>query len=110
MGKKLGRYEILEELGRGAMGVVYRARDPLIDRFVAIKAIDLNSLNKHDREEYEVRFNLEARTAGGISHPNIVTIHDIGKSGDVFYISMELLTGRELESIHVSRTSVDPSS
>lgn len=99
MDKKLGRYEILEELGRGAMGVVYTARDPLIDRFVALKVIDLHSLNKNERDEYEARFNLEARTAGGMNHPNIVTIYDIGKSGDVVYIAMELLKGRELKSI-----------
>jgi serine/threonine protein kinase len=109
MDKKLGRYEILEELGRGAMGVVYTARDPLIERFVAIKVIDLQSLNKHERDEYEARFNLEARTAGGMSHPNIVTIHDIGKSGDVVYIAMELLKGRELEDVLADkhRPSID---
>ena len=99
MDKKLGRYEILDELGRGAMGIVYTAKDPLIDRFVAIKAIDLQRLHKNERDEYEARFNLEARTAGRMSHPNIVTIHDIGKSGDVVYIAMELIKGRELESI-----------
>ena len=99
MDKKLGRYEILDELGRGALGIVYTAKDPLIDRFVAIKAIDLQRLHKNERDEYEARFNLEARTAGRMSHPNIVTIHDIGKSGDVVYIAMELIKGRELESI-----------
>ncbi len=109
MDKKLGRYEILEELGRGAMGVVYTAKDPLIARFVALKAIDLQSLNKNERDEYETRFNLEARTAGGMGHPNIVTIHDVGKSGDVVYIAMELLVGRELESILADehRPSID---
>ena len=109
MDKKLGRYEILEELGRGAMGVVYTARDPLIDRVVAVKVIDLQSLNKNERDEYKARFNLEARTAGGMSHPNIVTIHDIGRSGDVVYIAMELLKGRELEGILADehRPSID---
>ena len=96
---QLGRYEIIEELGRGAMGVVYKARDPLIDRFVAIKAIDLHSLSKNERAEYAARFDLEARAAGGLNHPNIVTIHDVGQSGDVVYIAMEILEGRELQNI-----------
>jgi serine/threonine-protein kinase len=109
MDKKLGRYEILDELGRGAMGVVYTARDPLINRLVAIKTIDLQRLNKTERNEYEIRFNLEARAAGGMSHPNIVTIHDIGKSGEVVYIAMELIKGRELDSILAEkhRPSID---
>ena len=96
---QLGRYEIIEELGRGAMGIVYKARDPLIDRFVAIKAIDLHSLSKNERAEYAARFDLEARAAGGLNHPNIVTIHDVGQSGDVVYIAMEILEGRELQNI-----------
>lgn len=97
--KQLGRYEILEELGRGAMGVVRKARDPLIDRFVAIKTIDLNRLDSAEREEYEARFHREARAAGGLNHPNIVTVHDVGASGDVAYMAMELLEGRELKSL-----------
>lgn len=94
----LGRYEVLGELGQGAMGVVYKARDPLIDRVVAIKTINL-SLAMDEKEEYEGRFYQEARAAGRLNHPNIVTIYDVGKSGDVAYIAMELLEGRELRDI-----------
>ena len=95
---QLGRYEITGELGQGAMGVVYRARDPLIDRVVAIKTINL-SLAKEEKDEYEGRFYQEARAAGRLNHPNIVTIYDVGKSGDIAYIAMELLQGRELRDI-----------
>jgi serine/threonine protein kinase len=94
----LGRYEVLGELGQGAMGVVYKARDPLIDRVVAIKTINL-SLAMDEKEEYEGRFYQEAKAAGRLNHPNIVTIYDVGKSGDVAYIAMELLEGRELRDI-----------
>ncbi len=94
----LGRYEVIGELGQGAMGVVYKATDPLIDRIVAIKTITL-SLAQEEREEYEARFYQEAKAAGRLSHPNIVTIYDVGRSGDVAYIAMEFLQGRELRDI-----------
>ncbi len=94
----LGRYEILDELGRGSMGVVYKANDPLIGRQVAIKAINLHGLDPKKREEYEARFFQEAKAAGCLNHPNIVTIHDLGESGDTAYIAMELLEGRELHT------------
>src|SRR5512135_2444842 len=94
----LGRYEIVGELGQGAMGVVYKATDPLIDRIVAIKTITL-SLAQEEREEYEARFYQEAKAAGRLSHPNIVTIFDVGRTGDVAYIAMEFLQGRELRDI-----------
>ena len=96
--KKLGRYEVLGELGQGAMGVVYKAKDPLIDRVVAIKTINL-SLAMDEKEEYEGRFYQEAKAAGRLNHPNIVTIYDVGKSGDIAYIAMEFLEGRELRDI-----------
>jgi serine/threonine-protein kinase len=94
----LGRYEIVGELGQGAMGVVYKATDPLIDRIVAIKTITL-SLAQEERDEYEARFYQEAKAAGRLSHPNIVTIFDVGRSGDIAYIAMEFLQGRELRDI-----------
>ncbi len=94
----LGRYEIVGELGQGAMGVVYKATDPLIDRIVAIKTITL-SLAQEERDEYEARFYQEAKAAGRLSHPNIVTIFDVGRTGDVAYIAMEFLQGRELRDI-----------
>ena len=95
----LGRYEITGELGRGAMGIVYKAYDPLIERAVAIKTINLRKLSEADRAEYETRFYREAKAAGKLTHPNIVTIHDLGKSEDTAYIAMELMEGRDLEEI-----------
>jgi serine/threonine-protein kinase len=95
---QLGRYEVLGELGHGAMGIVYKAKDPLIDRVVAIKTINLG-LALDEKEEYEGRFYQEAKAAGRLNHPNIVTIYDVGKSGDVAYIAMEFLQGRELRDI-----------
>ena len=94
----LGRYQIISELGQGAMGIVYKANDPLIDRIVAIKTINLG-LALDEKEEYEGRFYQEAKAAGRLNYPNIVTIYDVGKSGDVAYIAMEFLQGRELRDI-----------
>lgn len=94
----LGRYEIIGELGKGAMGIVYKAKDPIIDRILAIKTISLN-LTSDEKDEYEARFYQEAKAAGRLSHPNIVTVYDVGKSGDVAYIAMEFLQGRELHDI-----------
>src|SRR5690349_23156552 len=71
----LGRYEIVSELGRGAMGVVYKARDPMLERTVAIKTVNM-ALEEDGAAHYEARFQQEARAAGGLNHPNIVTIHD----------------------------------
>ena len=95
----LGRYEILEELGRGDMGIVYRAHDPLIDRYVAIKTIDLQKLSEQEKEEYKARFYQEAKAAGRLNHPNIITIYDLGRKGDIAYIAMELMEGPELQDI-----------
>lgn len=96
--EQLGRYEIIEQLGQGAMGVVYKARDPLIDRTVAIKALDLD-LSRAEAEVFERRFYREARSAGRLNHSNIVTIHDVGKSEAVAYIAMEFLQGQSLREI-----------
>ena len=93
----LGRYEIKEKLGRGAMGVVYKAYDPLIERFVAIKTIDLTILAEEEKEQYKTRFFREAKAAGLLNHNNIVSIYDLGRTGEVAYIAMELMEGRELQ-------------
>lgn len=95
---KLGRYEVVAELGKGAMGTVYRAVDPQLGRAVAIKTINL-SAEQDDMAEYEARFYQEARAAGGLNHPSIVTIYDIGRNGDIAYLAMELLEGRELRTL-----------
>jgi serine/threonine-protein kinase len=96
--ESLGRYKILEVIGRGAMGVVYKAIDPVIDRVVAIKTINL-SLSKEEIAEYEARFQQEIKAAGRFSHPNIVTIYDVGRTDEVAYMAMEFLNGRELKDI-----------
>src|SRR5213075_1926211 len=96
--EKLGRYRILGELGRGAMGAVYRAVDPLIEREVAIKTL-LPDLPADVMEEVRERFLREARSAGRLNHPNIVTIHDVGVHEGVAYIAMELLEGRSLQQM-----------
>ena len=94
----LGRYRILGELGRGAMGVVYRAVDPLIEREVALKTL-LADLPADVIDEVRVRFLREARSAGRLNHPNIVTIFDVGEEGGAAYIAMEFLEGRSLHQM-----------
>jgi serine/threonine protein kinase len=96
--KTLGRYKIIGELGRGAMGAVYRAVDPLIEREVAIKTL-LPNLPEDVMDEVRERFIREARSAGRLNHPNIVTIFDVGEHEGVAYIAMELLEGRSLQQI-----------
>ncbi|NML48298.1 serine/threonine protein kinase [Ramlibacter sp. G-1-2-2] len=93
-----GRYRILEELGRGAMGIVYLAEDESLQRRVAVKAMLLPP-DAAERDEQEARFRQEAKAAGGLSHPNIITIHDLGREGDWLYIAMELLRGTELKTM-----------
>ncbi|HUF81151.1 MAG TPA: serine/threonine-protein kinase [Burkholderiales bacterium] len=95
---QLGRYKIVAELGRGAMGVVYRGEDSMLNRPVAIKTIIL-SANPDERKEYEARFYQEAKAAGGLNHPNVITIHDIGREGDTVYMAMELLEGVDLRGL-----------
>lgn len=99
--EKLGRYEIQAELGQGAMGVVYKATDPLIDRTVAIKTINLN-LTKDELADFEERFDREAKSAGRLNHPNIVTIYDVGHADHIAFMAMEYLDGRELKDIIAS--------
>ena len=94
--KKIGKYEILEEIGRGGMGAVYRAYDSLIDREVAIKVILEMGLQI---PEIKSRFYREARTAGKLSHENITIVHDVGEADGKPYIVMEYLTGSDLRSI-----------
>jgi serine/threonine-protein kinase len=93
----LGRYQLLEPIGRGAMGCVYLARDPMINRIVALKVFDLAAdFDAADLETASHRFLREAETAGRLSHPNIVTIFDVGESGGLGYLAMEYLKGRRL--------------
>jgi serine/threonine protein kinase len=100
---KLGRYEVLNELGKGAMGVVYLAKDPVIGRLVAVKTIRTSQGDDDDSEsrEFRERFVREAQTAGILSHPNIVTIHDIGEDAEsrTSFIAMEYIEGRNLKTL-----------
>lgn len=96
--EKLGRYEIVAELAQGAMGTVYKAFDPRLDRTVALKTVRLDSTSP-DYNEFRERFQAEAKSAGRLSHPNIVTIHDFGEVDDVAYIAMEFLRGETLRDM-----------
>ena len=94
----LGRYRVLKELGRGAMGLVYLGKDPTIQRFVAIKTMRLDQLDHDDKlQEVKARFFREAESTGRLSHPNIVTIYDAGEENDLGYIAMELIEGTPLK-------------
>jgi serine/threonine-protein kinase len=95
---KLGRYAIQSELGRGAMGVVYKATDTALERTVAVKTVNM-ALERDGAEKYEARFYQEARAAGSLNHPNIVTVYDVGKEGNVAYMAMEFIQGAELRSL-----------
>jgi serine/threonine protein kinase len=99
--ERFGRYEILDELGRGAMGVVYKARDPKINRVVAVKTVSLNGQPPEEEREYRERFFREAEAAGRLSHPGIVTIFDVGEEPDTRdpYIVMEFVNGPSLEKL-----------
>ena len=96
---KIGRYELVEKLGQGGMGVVYRAFDPLLQRVVAVKLIGAIETNDELRE----RFFREARAAGQLSHKNIITIHDLGEHEGQPFLAMEFLEGQDLQQRMASR-------
>ncbi|HEX5340641.1 MAG TPA: protein kinase [Gammaproteobacteria bacterium] len=98
----LGRYQVVKEIGRGAMGVVYLGRDPKIGRTVAIKTMSLaEEFDGPVLEEISQRFYREAETAGRLNHPNIVTIYDVGDDQGLAYIAMDFLSGEALENFAV---------
>src|SRR2546425_6792800 len=92
-GSRLGPYEILTPLGAGGMGEVYRARDTRLGRDVAIKVLPQHLTSS---PEVRTRFEREARTVSSLNHPNICTLHDIGREGDTDYLVMELVEGETL--------------
>lgn len=102
--KKIGKYEIHGELGRGAMGTVYKCFDPLISRWVAIKAIVKASLDPVDVQHMIRRFRHEAQTVGRLVHPRIVQIYDYGENDQIAYIVMELVNGKSLQEHLVNGT------
>ena len=92
-GKLIAHYRVLEKLGEGGMGVVWKARDTRLDRLVAIKTLPPERTRDPERR---ARFIREARAASALNHPNIVTIHEIGREGDADFLVMELIAGRTL--------------
>ncbi|MGB7759110.1 MAG: serine/threonine-protein kinase, partial [Bryobacteraceae bacterium] len=106
---RIGRYKIVRELGRGAMGVVYHAIDPNIGRPVAIKTIQLGNVrNPGEQERLRERLFREARSAGMLSHPGIVTVYDVEQQDDVAFIAMEYVDGPTLDQILSSPRPIDP--
>src|SRR5271155_3604329 len=99
--RRFGRYEIVGELGRGAMGVVYKARDPQIDRLVALKTVVLRGQDSEAEDEFRKRFLNEAQAAGRLHHPGIVTIFDVGEDPENHdpYIVLEYVAGEALNRI-----------
>jgi serine/threonine protein kinase len=93
-----GRYRVIREIGRGAMGVVYEAEDETLQRQVAVKTMVLSD-DAEERIEHEARFRQEAKAAAGLNHPNVITVYDMGREGDWLYIAMELLRGQELREL-----------
>ncbi|MDR3676128.1 MAG: serine/threonine protein kinase [Acidobacteriota bacterium] len=101
---KAGRYQIVGELGRGSMGVVYQGFDPIIGRTVAIKTMLPEGLSPQEFQEYKARFQREAMAAGILAHPNIITVYDFGEDNGVLYLAMEYLEGKSLEKIVQEQT------
>jgi len=100
--RKLGRYELVRVLGKGAMGVVYEARDPNLDRRVAIKTIMVDDLAPGAAAEYEERFRTEARSAARLQHPSIVSVYDSDRDGNTAFLVMEFIEGDDLKR-HLDR-------
>jgi eukaryotic-like serine/threonine-protein kinase len=106
--ESIGRYRIVKEIGRGAMGIVYLPTDPTIGRSVAIKTVRLRDVdNAQQREKLRERLFREARSAGVLSHPNIVTIYDMAEEEGVAYIAMEYVDGPTLDDVLSSPKPLD---
>ncbi len=98
--EKIGKYKVIEVLGKGAMGIVYKALDPDINREVAVKTVHFDmAIEGAQQEEVQARFMREAQAAGRLTHPNIVMIYDVGREGDMTYIVMQCIEGRSLAKI-----------
>lgn len=97
--RKLGKYDVVRILGRGAMGTVYEGFDPIIDRRVAIKTVSLDGADEPEAAEDLLRFKREAQAAGRLTHPNIVGVYDYGETDEIAYIVMEYVEGHSLKSL-----------
>ena len=96
-GKVLGnRYQLIEKVGNGGMATVYRAKDIILNRYVAVKILRDEFTTD---EEFIKRFNVEAQAAASLTHPNIVSVYDVGNEGNLYYIVMELVKGKTLKEI-----------
>jgi eukaryotic-like serine/threonine-protein kinase len=107
---RLGRYEIQEEIGRGMMGIVYRALDPELNRVVALKTVHLAwAISDEDREIFEQRFTNEARVAASLAHPGIMVVHDVGRDAatGTLFIALEFLQGRTLGELTAGGKALD---
>lgn len=105
--KSLGRYRIRGVLGKGAMGQVYDGHDATLDRRVAIKTIRTSDLDEATAKHYSMRFQREVRAVARLNHPNIVQVYDFGNEGDLAYIVMEYIEGRELKDYLDAKESFD---
>src|SRR5271155_4017526 len=94
--KTIGRYEIIDELGHGAMGTVFRAKDPAMERVVALKTISAAAMVSQQGTAFRERFFREARAAGGLAHPGIVPVFDVGEDEGLPFLVMEFINGRTL--------------
>ncbi len=94
----IGRYALKYQLGEGGLGTVFAAHDPLLSRLIAVKTLNVKVADE-ERESFNALFLNEARAAGGLSHPHIVTVFDAGISDERAYIAMELLKGRDLRQL-----------
>ncbi|MFB3923182.1 MAG: protein kinase [Terriglobia bacterium] len=101
---KAGRYQIVSELGRGSMGVVYQGFDPVIGRTVAVKTMLVEGLTPAEFEDFKARFQREAQAAGVLAHPNIVTVYDFGEDEGILYLAMEFLEGKSLQDLVEQQT------
>src|SRR5512143_133188 len=96
IGQVLGHYRVLEKLGEGGMGVVYKAQDLHLDRFVALKLLPSEQLADPEQKR---RFAQEAKAASALNHPHIITIHDVSSDGGMDFIAMEYVPGKTLDQL-----------
>src|SRR5580698_8428234 len=104
IGRNIAHYEILDTLGQGGMGAVYKARDTQLDRIVALKVLTPDKVANSERK---LRFIQEAKAASALNHPNIVTIYNIGNEDGVDFIAMEFVAGHTLDAL-IPRTGMKP--